>query len=43
MITLLLAWMEGVYKSEYELLYVGTVIIDLGIVEAIAKLLGACS
>lgn len=35
MVTLILAWINAKYKSGYELLFVGTFLIDMEIVTAI--------
>lgn len=35
MVTLLLAWINAKYKAEYELLFLGTFLIDMTIVEAV--------
>lgn len=32
MITLLLAWINSAYKTDYELLFIGTVIIDIKLI-----------
>ena len=35
MITMLLAWIEAKYKHGYELLFIGTVLIDIEIIDAV--------
>ena len=37
MVTLLLAWMDGVYKQGFILLYLGTVLIDVTLIEALGN------
>jgi len=41
MTTILLAWIECVYKKDFELLYIGTVIIDVVAVITLAELVTA--
>jgi hypothetical protein len=37
MITFLVAWINAKYKAGYELIFVGTVIVDLAIIFAVAE------
>ena len=39
MITLLLAWIDGKYKVGFDLVYLGTLLIDIEIINTCGKLL----